>query len=237
MKALVIIPTYNEAESIGRQLEKLLEFENLEILVVDDNSPDGTAGLVEQISRCQNRVHLLPRQQKDGLGRAYLAGFDWGLKANFDYLIEMDADGSHRTEDLPLLLQQAQTHDLVIGSRWIPGGRVQNWSKLRELISRFGNFYARKMLGCEIRDMTAGFRCFRASFLKQLDLSDVAARGYAFQVEVAWRAAKESNQIIEVPITFVEREVGQSKMTYSIVLEALLLVTKWGFQRIFSAAR
>lgn len=237
MRPLVIIPTYNEVESVGSQIERVLQIPELEVLVVDDNSPDGTADLVHSLMRSEPRLHLLKRERKDGLGRAYLAGFAWGKQHNFDYLIEMDADGSHRVEDLPKLLAEAPNCDLVIGSRWVNGGQVQNWSKLRELISRSGNLYARKMLGCDIRDMTAGFRCFKTEFLNRLDLGGVAARGYAFQVEVAWRSANSSAKITEVPIIFIERENGVSKMTYGIVLEALFLVTRWGIGRIFSGRK
>lgn len=234
-QVLVVVPTYNEAENIGALLSELTEVHpELEILVVDDNSPDGTARLVEKIARNQPRVHLLIRTAKTGLGDAYLAGFNWALQRNFQVIIEMDADGSHQVADLTKLLEASASHDLVIGSRWINGGAVANWPWYRRAISRFGNSYARMMLGTEIRDMTAGFRAFNAKFLAQLDTEGVAAHGYAFQVELAYRAHREQAKIVEVPITFIERTQGKSKMSSAIVAEALWLVTRWGIFRLLS---
>jgi dolichol-phosphate mannosyltransferase len=234
-KVLVVVPTYNEAENIGVLLSELTEAHPvLEILVVDDHSPDGTGKLVEKIARNQPRVHLLLRTAKTGLGDAYLAGFNWALQRNFQVIIEMDADGSHQVTDLPKLLQASDTHDLVIGSRWVNGGAVTNWPWYRRAISRFGNSYARMMLGTQIRDMTAGFRAFNAEFLAQLDTDGVAAHGYAFQVELAYRAHREQAKIIEVPITFIERTQGKSKMSSAIVVEALWLVTRWGLSRLLN---
>lgn len=234
-KVLVVVPTYNEAENIGDLLSELTEVHpELEILVVDDNSPDGTAKLVGKIARNQPRVHLLPRTAKTGLGDAYLAGFNWALQRNFKVIIEMDADGSHQVADLTKLLEASQSNDLVIGSRWIDGGAVANWPWYRRAISRFGNSYARLMLGTQIRDMTAGFRAFNAEFLARLDKEGVAAHGYAFQVELAYRAHRDQAKIVEVPITFIERTQGKSKMSSAIVIEALWLVTRWGIFRLLS---
>ena len=200
----------------------------VDILVVDDNSPDGTGQLAQRIAAEQPRVAVLRRPGKSGLGPAYLAGFSYGFEKKYDFLVEMDADGSHRVQDLPKLLSQKDSADLVIGSRWVPGGKVQNWPLHRKLISRTGNLYAGIMLRAKIRDITAGFRVFRSSFLKTLDLSAVASQGYSFQVEMAWKSRTAGGRIVEVPITFVERTQGKSKMSQRIVVEALWRVTKWG---------
>jgi dolichol-phosphate mannosyltransferase len=176
----------------------------------------------------------LHRAGKGGLGPAYLAGFAWGNEKGYQRLIEMDADGSHRSQDLPKLLAVADKAELVIGSRWVPGGRVINWPLHRKLISRIGNLYVNLMLGAGIKDMTAGFRVYRAEFLNRLDLETVSAFGYSFQVEMAWRTVKAGGSVTEVPITFIERTQGKSKMTTGIVIEALWLVTKWGIARVFT---
>lgn len=232
-KTLVIMPTYNETESLERVANHLLAtVPEVSLLIVDDNSPDGTGQLADKLAASNARVSVLHRQQKNGLGPAYLAGFAWGFERGFEYLVEMDADGSHRAEDLTQMLAQAEQNDLVIGSRWVPGGKIVNWPLTRQLISRGGNFYARTMLGAPIRDITAGFRVYRAAFLKSLDLTSVASAGYSFQVEMAWRSLQAKGRIVEVPITFVERESGYSKMSKRIVFEALARVTRWGFERI-----
>jgi len=234
MKTLVIIPTYNEAQSLEITVIKLLEtVPNVDVLIVDDGSPDGTATLAKKLVLDQPRVSLLERSSKQGLGPAYLAGFNYGFENSYQFIVEMDADGSHRSEDLLAMLQQANHFDLVIGSRWIKGGGVRNWSLARQLISRFGNSYAKFMLGTKISDMTSGFRVYRADFLKQLVSKEVASAGYSFQVELAYRAS-QLGSVSEVPITFVERNLGKSKMTLAIVLEALTRVTFWGLKRVFS---
>jgi len=234
MKTLVIIPTYNEAQSVFITLEKLQALvPGVDVLIVDDSSPDGTAQLVKEFSQNNPRVSLLERPAKQGLGPAYLSGFEYAFENGYEYIVEMDADGSHRPEDLSLLLSKAQDFDLVIGSRWIKGGGVSNWSKARQLISKVGNSYARFMLGTKLRDMTSGFRVFEASFLKKLIRQEVSSAGYSFQVEIAYRASKLGN-VHEVPITFVERDLGKSKMTLAIVLEALTKVTFWGLKRFIS---
>ena len=226
------MPTYNELANLERSIESVRSAQpQVHILVVDDNSPDGTGAVADRIAARDAQVQVLHRSKKDGLGGAYLAGFTWAFERGFKTLVEMDADGSHRAEDLGKLLAQAGRADLVIGSRWVEGGAVQNWPWYRRAISRTGTFYADVMLGSRVKDMTAGFRAFDAEFLKGLNLEGVASRGYGFQVEMAWRTQKAGGTIVEVPITFVERTEGASKMTTAIVLEALWLVTKWGISR------
>lgn len=233
MRVLVIMPTYREAQGIERAVRQLLTHNpEVSLLIVDDNSPDGTGAIADALAAKDSRISVLHRPAKAGLGPAYLAGFAWGMERGFEFLVEMDADGSHRAQDLPSLLASAPTHDLVIGSRWVPGGRVVNWPIRRKLLSRFGNLYVRLMLGTNVHDMTAGFRVYKASLLERLDLTSVSAFGYSFQVEMAWRAILGKASVVEVPITFIERELGSSKMTGSIVTEALWLVTKWGLTRI-----
>ena len=234
MKYLVVIPTYNEVETIVETLSLVLAVKpELSVLVVDDSSPDGTGSIVRDAFANQSRVHLLTRKQKQGLGLAYLEGFQWAFSEGFDFVVEMDADGSHRASDLALLLETSNAVDLVIGSRWIHGGAVENWPWFRKLISRIGNRYAKAMLGTEILDMTSGFRVYRAKFLQQLVSEPVSSHGYSFQVELAYLASK-AGSAVEVPITFVERVNGKSKMTLAIVLEALTKVTFWGIRRVFS---
>ena len=234
MKHLVVIPTYNEAGTIAKTVSGVLSLDaNISILVVDDSSPDGTQDIFRENFGSELRVNLLARPTKQGLGLAYLAGFEWAISRDFDYIIEMDADGSHRPEDLVKLLKSSLEADLVIGSRWVPGGEVLNWDPIRRIISRTGNRYAKFMLGTKILDMTSGFRIYRAKFLQQLISEPVSSHGYSFQVELAYRASK-LGKVIESPITFVEREDGKSKMTLAIVLEALTKVTFWGIKRILS---
>jgi dolichol-phosphate mannosyltransferase len=234
LKTLVVVPTYNESQQIAETLRAVMTWmPEISILVVDDSSPDGTSAIVAEVSRLEPRVSLLKRSQKQGLGIAYLAGFDWAFREGFELIVEMDADGSHRASDLPSLIEAAENADLVIGSRWIAGGQVQNWPPVRRFVSRIGNSYARFMLGTQINDMTSGFRVYRADFLKELLSSKVSSHGYSFQVELAYRAWRKG-KVVEVPITFVERINGKSKMTLAIVLEALTKVTFWGIKRIFS---
>lgn len=233
MRYLVVIPTYKEAETIAETISLVLaQKPDLEVLVVDDSSPDGTGPIVRDAFVDQSRVHLLTRRHKQGLGLAYLDGFQWAFSQGFDFVVEMDADGSHLASDLALLLEASSTADLVIGSRWIDGGEVQNWPWFRKLVSRFGNRYAKAMLGTKILDMTSGFRVYRAKFLQQLVSEPVSSHGYSFQVELAYRASN-TGLVAEVPITFVERVNGKSKMTLAIVLEALTKVTYWGIKRVF----
>jgi glycosyltransferase involved in cell wall biosynthesis len=234
VKNLVVIPTYNEAGTIFETVSRVLAVSpNLQVLVVDDSSPDGTGAIVRESFADQPRVQLLTREKKQGLGPAYIEGFQWAINSGFDVIVEMDADGSHRASDLALLLEASKVSDLVIGSRWIRGGEVENWPWFRKMISRNGNRYAKAMLGTHILDMTSGFRAYRAEFLQQLLSEPVSSHGYSFQVELAYRASK-AGSVVEVPITFVERVNGKSKMTLAIVLEALTKVTFWGIKRVFS---
>lgn len=227
---LVIVPTYNEIESletlVGRVRQSL---PGAEVLVVDDASPDGTGKLADRLAAADPAVRVLHREAKDGLGKAYLAGFDDAITRGYRYAVEIDADGSHDPAELPAMLALAEDGaDLVIGSRWVPGGAVRNWPWYRKMISRAGNAYSRVVLRSRIQDITAGFRVFRVSALRDLDLSKVASQGYCFQVELAWRLERTGHRIAEHPITFVERATGRSKMHSGIVLEALLRVTAWG---------
>jgi dolichol-phosphate mannosyltransferase len=202
----------------------------LDVLVVDDGSPDGTGEIADKIATRDDSVHVLHRAQKAGLGAAYLAGFDWGMSRGYDVLIEMDADGSHLPEQLPRLLEALPDADLVLGSRWIPGGRVVNWPKRREWLSRGGNTYVRAALGLGLQDATGGYRAFRRETLEGIDLAGVESQGYCFQVDLARRSVEAGFRVVEVPITFVERVYGESKMTSDIVREALLKVTQWGLR-------
>ncbi len=200
------------------------------MLIVDDHSPDGTGKIADEIAAADPRVHVLHRTAKAGLGGAYVAGFGWGLERGFDVLVEMDADGSHAPEQLSRLLDALRDADLVIGSRWVPGGKVVNWPKSRELLSRGGNLYTRIALGIDLRDATGGYRAYRRAVLEEIDYRSVVSEGYCFQVDLAWRAARGGFRVVEVPITFAERERGESKMSGSIVREALWRVTQWGAQ-------
>lgn len=232
MRILTIIPTYNELESLPKTLGRLRSaVPSSDVLVADDNSPDGTGELADRIAAEDPQVHVMHRKGKEGLGAAYIAGFKWALERNYDVVVEMDADGSHQPEQLPSLLEAVeQGADLVIGSRWVQGGTVVNWPVYRELISRTGSTYARLMLGLSIKDMTAGYRAFRRTTLEKLDLDGVESVGYGFQVDLAWRIARMGLEVVEVPVTFVERELGSSKMSGNIVVEAMINVTKWGFK-------
>lgn len=228
-KILVIIPTYNEAENIKPIVTRVRSsVPEAHVLVADDNSPDGTGKLADEIAAEDDHVRVLHRKGKEGLGAAYLAGFRWGIAEGYGVLVEMDADGSHQPEELPRLLTALKNADLVLGSRWIAGGRVVNWPRSRELLSRGGSTYSRLMLGVGLRDVTGGYRAFRKETLEGIGLDAVASAGYCFQVDLAWRAHKAGFQIVEVPITFVERERGDSKMSRNIVAEALWRVTTWG---------
>ncbi len=226
---LVIVPTYNEIENVERITGGLrAAVPDAHILVVDDNSPDGTGALADRLAADDEHVHVLHRVGKEGLGAAYLDGFGWGLERGYRVLVECDADGSHRPEDLPRMLAALEHADMVKGSRWVPGGRVVNWPKSRELISRSGSLWTRWMLGVDLRDATGGFNAFRASTLRAIGLDDIASAGYCFQIDLAWRTLKAGLRVVEVPITFVEREYGDSKMSQKIVAEALLRTTVWG---------
>jgi dolichol-phosphate mannosyltransferase len=226
---LVVVPTYNERENLDPIVARVrAAVPEAHLLVADDGSPDGTGKVADELAAADTHVHVLHREAKQGLGAAYLAGFDWGLEHGYGVLVEMDAAGSHQPEQLPALLDALAGADLVIGSRWVPGGTVRNWPRHREVLSRGANTYARVAMGTPVRDMTGGFRAFRASALRSLDLADVQSQGYCFQVDLAWRALRRGLRVVEVPITFVERERGSSKMSGAIVREALVNVTAWG---------
>ncbi|MGY1616489.1 polyprenol monophosphomannose synthase [Geodermatophilus sp. SYSU D00691] len=229
---LVVIPTYNEAENVERVVERLLDaVPDAHALVVDDGSPDGTGELAEKLAAAEPRVHVLRRPGKAGLGPAYVAGFRWGRGRGYDVLVEMDADGSHAPEQLPDLLAALGTGaDLVLGSRWVRGGEVVDWPVHRLLLSRAGNAYTRWALRLPLRDATGGYRVVRGELVDRLPFDDVASQGYCFQVDWAWRAWRSGARVVEVPISFVERTLGRSKMSTSIVVEALVRVTVWGLR-------
>ncbi|WP_407317844.1 polyprenol monophosphomannose synthase [Isoptericola halotolerans] len=241
MRTLVIVPTYDERGSLPGLLDQVRSAApEVDVLVVDDASPDGTGELAAARAARDEQVHVLHREGKGGLGAAYVAGFGWGLERGYDVLCEMDADGSHRPEELPRLLDRLAAADepaLVIGSRWVPGGRVVNWPWHRLALSRAGNTYVRVALGVGVRDATGGFRAFRAGTLRAVDLSAVESHGYCFQVDMTWRVLRAGGSVAEVPITFVERVAGESKMSRAIVVEALTKVTRWGLRHRWSQLR
>ncbi|MEA2475826.1 MAG: dolichol-phosphate mannosyltransferase [Actinomycetota bacterium] len=234
-QALVITPTYNERDSIGRAIARLFEAatDRVDLLVVDDGSPDGTGDLVRELAEGPHEIHLMERGEKLGLGTAYIAGFKWAIERGYPAVVEMDADLSHDPAAVPRLLDALENADLAIGSRYVPGGAVENWSRTRQLLSRGGNAYARAWLGFPVHDATAGFRAYRTELLQQLDLDSVTSEGYGFQIEMTRRVYKHGGRIVEVPITFVERVAGHSKMSKQIVVEALTSVTRWGIHDRF----
>jgi dolichol-phosphate mannosyltransferase len=226
---LVVIPTFNERENVAaitRRVRAAVPAAHL--LVVDDASPDGTGQLADELAAGDEQIHVLHRGGKAGLGAAYIAGFGWGLVNGFDVLVEMDADGSHSPEQLPRLLQALDGADLVIGSRWIPGGSVVDWPRRRELLSRGANLYTRLALGIDVHDATAGYRAYRRQVLEKIDYTAVSSQGYCFQIDLAWRTVNAGFRVVEAPITFADRTRGESKMSGSIVREALWRVTQWG---------
>ena len=226
---LVIVPTYNEVENLEIIAGRLhAAVPDAHLLVVDDNSPDGTGKLADELAGREDWVHVLHRTGKEGLGAAYLAGFAWAKKQGYDVVVEMDADGSHAPEQLPRLLAALEHADLVLGSRWVEGGRVENWPKSREVLSRGGNTYTRLALGLPLRDATGGYRAYRRAVLDTVLEQQVHSQGYCFQVDLAWQLWKAGHRVVEVPITFVERVRGESKMSRAIVVEALWRVTVWG---------
>lgn len=228
-RIVIVIPTYNEADNLRQIVGRLRSaVPSADVLVVDDNSPDGTGDLAEDLAATDAAIHVLHRTEKAGLGAAYVAGFTWALAEGYDVIGEMDADGSHQPEQLPRLLSALRNADLVIGSRWIPGGSVVNWPRSRELLSRGGNIYVRLLLGIQVRDATAGFRLFRASTLRAIDLDTVRSAGYVFQTDLTWRTLQAGLRISEVPIEFVEREFGDSKMSRAVAVESLQRITSWG---------
>jgi len=228
-RVLIVMPTYNERQNLeiiaGRVRESVPD---ADLLVVDDNSPDGTGDLADKLAEVDPRVQVMHRTEKAGLGRAYVAGFSRALADGYDLIVEMDADGSHRPEDLPRLLAAAATADAVIGSRYVPGGTVVNWPKSREFLSRGANLYNRAMLGVRVKDATGGFRVYRAETLRKINLNGIQSAGYCFQIDMTLRVLQSGLTITEVPITFVERERGASKMSNTVIIEAFTRVARWG---------
>lgn len=233
-KILVVIPTYNERLALPVTLSGLFERQpDVDVLIVDDGSPDGTGDWADERAAEDDRLHVLHRSEKAGLGMAYIAGFEWALERDYDIICEFDADGSHRALDLGHLLDVARagTADLVIGSRWVRGGAIVDWPRSRFLLSRGANVYVNAVLGLGVKDATAGFRAYSRRVLEALDLSDVQSQGYCFQIDMTYRVAEAGFRIAEVPIVFVERELGESKMSKSIITEAFTKVAGWGFDR------
>lgn len=227
VKFLVLIPTYNERENIARALDSLLvQPFDFDLLVIDDSSPDGTASFVRSAYKDYPNVNLVSRRYKEGLGKAYIEGYRWGLSRDYSHFIQMDADGSHRVEDLKILLEASQRNDVVLGARWIKGGIVVNWPLWRKLLSRLGNMYASYLLKLPLADCTGGYRIYSRDFISALDFSLIESNGYSFQIEMASIAVQMDFNILEIPIIFLEREFGSSKMNFEIVLEAIRYVWK-----------
>jgi dolichol-phosphate mannosyltransferase len=231
-RVAVVIPTYNERDNIRLITARVRSaVPAADLLIVDDNSPDGTGEIADELAAADKHIHVLHRRSKAGLGAAYVAGFEAALARGYDTIVEMDADGSHQPEELPKLLAALASADIVLGSRWIPGGKTLNWPKSREFLSRAGNAYARMMLGTPLRDITGGYRAYRASALWKIGLENVESVGYCFQIDLVRRAVQADLTVAEIPITFVERTYGASKMSKAIVREALWQVTRWGITR------
>ena len=238
MKRLIIVPTYNESMNAPVLIKRIFKhIPETSILVIDDGSPDGTADIVESLQQEYSDLHLLKRSEKSGLGSAYRAGFAWGLERGYNEMVEMDADMSHRVRDLAKMIEVKKARpetSLIIGSRWMKDGKTENWSKARELLSRTANLYVRFMLGMGVKDSTAGFRIYSADILRKIDLNAIKSEGYSFQIEMTRAVYKNGGSIVEVPITFREREQGVSKMSKKIVREAMTLVTFWGLKRFLN---
>jgi dolichol-phosphate mannosyltransferase len=229
MRLAVIIPTYNERENLGMIVGRVrASVPDAVVVVVDDNSPDGTGALADELAAADDRVRVLHRAEKAGLGAAYREAMTWVLDQGFGRIVQMDSDGSHLPEQMPRLLMALGDADVVVGSRWVPGGAVENWPRRRRFLSKAGSTYARLALGMKLKDITGGYRAFTAEALRRLQYDEVESQGYCFQIDMIWRASKAGLRIIEVPITFVERVRGASKMTTDIVIEAMVRVTRWG---------
>ena len=224
--AIVLMPTYNERENISSIIDEVLRTAPVDMLIIDDNSPDGTGSVVDAIAEKEPRVQVLHRPGKQGLGKAYLAGFRWALEHDYEYIFEMDADFSHQPRYLPEFLREIKRNDLVLGSRYVRDGGVSNWPVHRQLISRGGSLYARTILGVHINDVTGGFKCFRREVLEAIDLDSIASTGYGFQIEMTYRTIQKGFRVKEIPIIFYERNAGKSKMSSGIVLEAIGMVWK-----------
>jgi len=236
---VVVIPTFNEAQNLELLLPQLLPLD-FDILIVDDSSQDGTVAVAERIDAGAGRISILSRPSKMGLGSAYIQGFRQSLAAGYETLIQMDADGSHRVADLHQMIAVAinsPSQDLFIGARWIPGGKVENWSKHRDLLYRGDNRYSKLALGTNVNDMTAGFRIYRAALLRKMNLEGISSQGYSFQIEMTREALRVGAKVREVPITFIERTIGKSKMSSEIVVEAMVKVTQWGIARVIKRSR
>lgn len=231
-KTLVIIPTYQESENIVSIIERVYSANpNVSVLVVDDSSPDGTGEIVKKLMQNNETINLLTNKVKAGLGAAYIHGFKWGLERNFDIFVEMDADGSHAPEQLPSILEKLDQCDVSLGSRWVPGGKIENWPFSRQLLSKGGNFYTRFMLGFEVRDATGGYRAYKRKVLESINLDEIESQGYCFQVDMVRRSLALNFKICETPIVFTEREAGSSKMSRAIVIEAFSRIGFWGLKR------
>jgi len=228
-RVVIVMPTYNERQNLEIIAGRIREaVPDADVLVVDDNSPDGTGDLADKLAEADPRVQVLHRTEKAGLGRAYVAGFTWALDRGYDLIVEMDADGSHRPEDLPRLLATSGGADAVIGSRYVPGGTVVNWPASRRVLSAGANIYTRAMLGVRVKDATGGFRVYKAGTLREIDLNGIQSAGYCFQIDMTLRVLQAGLTITEVPITFIERERGSSKMSNTVIIEAFTRVARWG---------
>ncbi|AWV87967.1 polyprenol monophosphomannose synthase [Bradymonas sediminis] len=228
-RTLICMPTYNEAENIRPIIAAIAKVvPEVHVLVIDDNSPDGTGDIADELAAADPRIHVLHRKEKAGLGKAYIAGFEWGLDAGYDYIIEMDADFSHQPKYLPEMIAQLEKYDVVVGSRYVAGGGTEDWGVVRKVISRGGGIYARTILGIDVQDLTAGFVAWRAGVLRDIDIERVEASGYVFQIEMKYRAYKRGYRLLEIPIVFPDRTVGVSKMSPNIAAEALWRV--WGIR-------
>ncbi len=241
-RVAVLIPTYNERVNLPRIVARTrAAVPEADVMILEDNSPDGTGAVADDLSQGDPQVHVMHRARKDGLGAAYLAGFRWALGEGYDAVVEMDADGSHQPEVLRAMLLAAEQADVILGSRWVPGGSVVNWPAHRRALSVGGNLYVRVLLGMPVSDATAGYRVYRSSALRLLDLESVASSGYCFQVDMTWRAVRRGLTVVEVPIEFVERQIGDSKMSQGIVRESMRRITGWGVahraQQLTSRAR
>ncbi|MCK6569548.1 polyprenol monophosphomannose synthase [Myxococcota bacterium] len=229
-KPLIVVPTYNERENLPPLLDRIFEVvPQVEVLVVDDNSPDGTGALADARAATDGRIHVLHRAGKEGLGKAYIAGFKWALERDYTHVFEMDADFSHDPATLPRFLEAADQADVVLGSRWVEGGGTVGWPLRRQLLSKGGSLYARTVLGVDIRDLTGGFKCFHRRVLAAMDLDAIQTRGYGFQIELTWRALRQGFKVVEIPIRFADRVAGQSKMSMRIMSEAFTMVWKLRF--------